>query len=522
MVNSFSCVIADDETAILENLKCAPLWEKFGISIIAECNNGKLAYETIQRLKPDFAIIDIRMPLMTGLEVLKQCHENGLSTHILIMSGFDDFSYAKQALKYGAKAYLLKPIDFSELTDELQRLLLSLESERKAINQALSPASFFNDLIEGRIIDSSIINHMLPSLETKLTNTSCYVIILYFIKKLSDDQYKVVLPILDAKLGIIRHKVWFRDSKSVVGILNTDDKTPFEVVTTLLESFEPKIYENTIAGIGEVVPELHHSSHSYEKAQAALSYRIYNCRQKIFSTQNICTVAPPENQNPLNKVDMVKEIIQLDKEGITRGIREFLSALLYVPAPNPNYLYSLCNVFIANTNAALAPLLPPDAVSSVVKEIPLANSIEEIRLCLESYFFSVCDYISRVYGQGKAELLLEEARGSFKEEDALIRTAKIYIRENIDRNIHISDIADSVHLSSSYFAIYFKTKTGITLRDYLLREKMEWACKMLLKRSVSIDVISDTLGYSDYHAFSRAFKKIYGKSPSAIRACTHE
>ncbi|MCR5289225.1 MAG: AraC family transcriptional regulator, partial [Treponema sp.] len=175
-----------------------------------------------------------------------------------------------------------------------------------------------------------------------------------------------------------------------------------------------------------------------------------------------------------------------------------------------------------NANAGLAPLLPSGAVPSVVKEISQALTLDEIIRCLEKYFFAVCEYISRVYGQEKAELLIAEANGCFKDDDALIRKAKVFIKERINKNIHISDVADAVHLSSSYFAIYFKNKTGETLRDYLLQEKMEWASKALLKRAESVEVIADCLGYSDYHAFSRAFKKIYGKSPSAFRADSNE
>ncbi|MCR5289562.1 MAG: response regulator, partial [Treponema sp.] len=347
----FSCVIADDEPAIVSNLKCASFWKTLGISIIAECSNGELAYQAIQNLKPDFAVIDIRMPLLTGLEVLRKCRENGSSTQILIISGFDDFSYAKQALKYGAKAYVLKPIDFTELAEELQHLILTLEHERKVINQSFSATTFFTDLIEGRIIDSSIIRRMLPSLETELTDTACYTVIFSFAAELSNEQYKQVIPLLDSGLTHIRHRFWFKNAKSLVGILNVSDKTPFEVVHALLDSFDSKGYNSVIAGIGDVVPGLYQSTYSYGTAQTALTYRIYNSKERVFSSLHICTDAPPSNENPLHKVDMIKALMTLNKETVSICIRVFLDAVLYVPTPSPTYLYSLSNAFIANTSA---------------------------------------------------------------------------------------------------------------------------------------------------------------------------
>jgi YesN/AraC family two-component response regulator len=75
-------------------------------------------------------------------------------------------------------------------------------------------------------------------------------------------------------------------------------------------------------------------------------------------------------------------------------------------------------------------------------------------------------------------------------------------------------------IEPTYFASYFKANTGQTLRDYLQQEKMEWAGKELLKKTMSVEDIAYYLGYSDYHAFTRAFKKVYGQTPSDFREKT--
>ncbi len=517
MNNCFSCILADDEPTILLSLANSPIWEEQGIKIIAKEDNGQGAFESIQNLKPDFAILDIRMPGLSGLDVLKKCAETGSRTQIIIISGFDDFSYAKDALKYGAKAYILKPIDYTELSDELRILGMRLNNERNAIDQVKHPATtFFKDLIEGRVIDSSLIVKLLPSLNEALTDTSCYVMFISFSSTLSNEAYEKTLPLLETCLEKIRHKIWFRDAKSLVGIFNFGTETSYEVASAFLELLTDNDYPDTVIGIGDVVPGLYQCPYSYNKALSAVTYRLYSNDKHIFTSLDICTIPPPD-RNPLQNVDMVSFILTGNLDKIEKGVKQFMETLLYVPMPSPNYVYSLCYSFAENVSSSLRPVLPEGAVKSIYKEIPLYVSLDGLIGCLSSYFADIEHYIESLYGMEKASLILEETNGIFEDDDELIRKAKLYIRENIQNKIYISDIACNANLSESYFAIYFKNKTGQTLRDYLLKEKMEWAGKILLEKNINIEDIASRLGYSDYHAFSRAFKKIYGKTPSTFR-----
>jgi len=112
----FTAVLADDEYSVLEGVKTAIDWESLGIRIAALASNGHEALDAIIKYKPDLAIIDIRMPDLTGIQVIERCRNAGISTDFIILSGYDDFSYAKEAMRYGAKAYLLKPLNSTELT----------------------------------------------------------------------------------------------------------------------------------------------------------------------------------------------------------------------------------------------------------------------------------------------------------------------------------------------------------------------------------------------------------------------
>ena len=121
MIN-FSIILADDEQQILFGMKNGIDWESLGFSVVGTAQNGKEALELIEEYHPDLLISDIKMPFMDGLELSKIIHDNYINTKIILFSGWDDFEYARIALKYGAIDYLLKPINRNEFNQALERI----------------------------------------------------------------------------------------------------------------------------------------------------------------------------------------------------------------------------------------------------------------------------------------------------------------------------------------------------------------------------------------------------------------
>ncbi|WP_026529165.1 response regulator transcription factor [Butyrivibrio sp. VCD2006] len=125
-MRNLKVLLADDEQTIREGFKHLFDWEKHGCSIIGEASDGQEALEKIETLHPDIVIIDISMPVLTGLEVIAKIKKQGLKTAFVIVSGYDDFSYCQEALRLRVEAYLLKPVNFDELSDLVDRLKIKL------------------------------------------------------------------------------------------------------------------------------------------------------------------------------------------------------------------------------------------------------------------------------------------------------------------------------------------------------------------------------------------------------------
>ena len=126
----YRVLVVDDEAIIREGIKCLFDWEKIGYVIAGEAANGEQALQKILTLEPDVVLMDIRMPGLTGLEVIHRVREAGFGGKIIILSGYTDFKYAQEAIRYGVQYYLTKPIDEDELFKILDSIRKQLDSDR--------------------------------------------------------------------------------------------------------------------------------------------------------------------------------------------------------------------------------------------------------------------------------------------------------------------------------------------------------------------------------------------------------
>ena len=125
-------ILADDEPVITRGIRRLLDWKTLGIEIIGEYGDGRSALEAIVRDRPEIALLDISMPGLSGVEILKECRAMGNGAAVIFISGFQDFEYAKAALEYGAAAYLLKPVIREELLRAIEKSIYMVIGEEAA------------------------------------------------------------------------------------------------------------------------------------------------------------------------------------------------------------------------------------------------------------------------------------------------------------------------------------------------------------------------------------------------------
>lgn len=166
----YSLMIADDEIDKLESLRYNYNWGKYDISICCEAKDGMEAYELLIKENPDICIMDVRMPIINGLEAMKRAKDKGNKTKFVILSGYDDFDYAKKALSLSTVEYLLKPCKFSDVLQAVLKCVNLIEEEHETVRllneyRKLSEKDYQNmkdqflvDLISGKIENAMDLN----------------------------------------------------------------------------------------------------------------------------------------------------------------------------------------------------------------------------------------------------------------------------------------------------------------------------------------------------------------------------
>lgn len=524
-IMQFSAILADDENSILQGLEGAVDWTALGIRIVALATNGKDALDAIIEHQPDVAIIDIKMPGLNGLEVMQRVRNSGIQTEFIILSGYDDFSYAKEAIRYGAKAYLLKPLNSMELYDELYRICLarSRHSNRSLYQERLN-LDFFNKLVDSKILEPGIIQETLKSTDIHLRDTDCCVYALLW----DPNEAKQGLPLtqvlerLDTEFATEQHIFWKYNEHQINGIFNVSGIVPFQTAMRCLQVLQEAGVPLPVIGLGDTVSSLMECSYSYNRAITATTYQLYDDSAHIFTYEVICVTPPTMMLSDIDYLPLVQYIVKKDAEGIRRYCDTFMEQILYVRMPPPNYVFTLCYALFHQIEQEFSSFSHEEITQiASAQDLYQFRRLQEIQEWLVSSFCQLAEFIDAVYGYATPRYASSQ-RLTTEVDDDIIRSAMEFVHSNITNHIKLEDIARQVHLSPSYFAIYFKNKTGINLRDYLLTEKMEYARKALMNPDTVIGDVAYALGYGDYRSFSRAFKNVHGITPSDFQASKND
>jgi two-component system response regulator YesN len=513
MNHTITVIIADDESAIRNGLVDIVSVNPFDAVVLKTAENGKEALSLIKEYKPDISIIDINMPEMNGLEVIRHTIESNCETNFIIISGYNDFTYAQKAIRYGVKSYFLKPLNIMEFKEEFAKQCQDILKKRgtlqnfskQKLNSLVESSRilFLNQLIQNRLQNQDDLTTKLSLINLNISNTESFVVLFQInddkVLKLSEINYHYIKNYFNS----YNMESWVYNENQIVAIFNFNDNNDVGFRSNL-QSCIDRIKENTLyrpkVGIGTIVTNLSQCFQSYALAQEALTYHIYESTSDVFDNSFICGEKPSFSKENIDFNPIIKSIIKNDIPGIADYINAFFNSLFFIKMPPPNFIVGMCMYLIMNVQKQITLQYPDKNIEFEFNfdEIIRFESIEVLQKWLNDFFVRYSDMLKDTAGDS----------------NSIIRISKEYIQNNLHRNIKTKDVAAQVNLSETYFSIYFKDKTGINFRDYLLTAKINHAKTLLKSKETSISEIAYVIGYQDYRSFSRAFKKETGLSPS--------
>lgn len=539
-MNEIKVFLVEDEMVIRRGIKNSIDWEKEGYIFCGEASDGELAYPMIIKEKPDILITDIRMPFMDGLELCKLVKEELPNIKILILSGYDEFDYAKEAIRLGVTEYLLKPISSGKLLEALNGVSESIRREKEdkdlvrkymeemRENTEHEKQKFFEQMIAGNL-------SMADALETgkkyEMNLSAGMYNLLLFRFTLGEENRKSGELLGEAEYAIKklteRLEYVFEFQRDVEGwaflLMADNEEQMSERVKELSKDLE-EIMKNysTITyfgGIGQPVARLRELEESFREAERALAARFTMELNRIISVEDIRMA---QNVDTLDDIEITsfgeieKTRTMLEKflnNGAEDEIDEFVDVYIN-ELPEENLKSVLMRQYII-MDAYIVMMSFCEKIEGIEGEMQaqseeLKNSMKTIQTLEE-----IKNYI---------RMLLKKIIGvrdtiSGRRYSDIIEIAKDQIRKTyMSDEIFLNTIAAEVGMSPSYFSSIFSKEMGKTFVEYLTEIRMDRAKELLMCSSMKISEIGYEVGYKDPHYFSYIFKKTQNCTPKEFRA----
>lgn len=539
-MNEIKVFLVEDEMVIRRGIKNSIDWEKEGYIFCGEASDGELAYPMIIKEKPDILITDIRMPFMDGLELCKLVKKELPNIKILILSGYDEFDYAKEAIRLGVTEYLLKPISSGKLLEALNGVSESIRREKEdkdlvrkymeemRENTEHEKQKFFEQMIAGNL-------SMADALETgkkyEMNLSAGMYNLLLFRFTLGKENRKSGELLGEAEYAIEklteRLEYVFEFQRGVEGwaflLMADNEEQMSERVKELSKDLE-EIMKNysTIAyfgGIGQPVARLRELEESFREAERALAARFTMELNRIISVEDIRMA---QNVDTLDDIEITsfgeieKTRTMLEKflnNGAEDEIDEFVDVYIN-ELPEENLKSVLMRQYII-MGAYIVMMSFCEKIEGIEGEMQaqseeLKNSMKTIQTLEE-----IKNYI---------RMLLKKIIGvrdtiSGRRYSDIIEIAKDQIRKTyMSDEISLNTIAAEVGMSPSYFSSIFSKEMGKTFVEYLTEIRMDRAKELLMCSSMKTSEIGYEVGYKDPHYFSYIFKKTQNCTPKEFRA----
>lgn len=456
----YQVLLADDEQSIMDSMMHFIPWEQYDMEVAYTATTGKQAYDILVSTPPDIAILDIRMPGYSGLELCRMVSKQELKTQIIIISGYAEFSYAQKAIQYGVLGYCLKPVEYDEVTGLLLKAIRNLQRN----TPSLITSDDFLDAIEED--DSDKITRYLEE------------------NGISQDSYYFASSVSDTPLQLAG-TLSFRIGSSQYGYIS---RTAYDI-GTLQEASR----SSGVSGIG-----LYPQSVTIQDFKPA----IYKCIAMAYHfflepERKICSVYHDFYSLPL--VQQIQNAVSFADKGRLCELLMQLKESDYYKLFSIQSVQQLYNLIISN------PQLVADS-----QDYYLYNYRQLVHE--HSSFTDMLDSLLQ---------LINAAPDAQEESGGLSNTyfLKImkYINTYYNENITLRDVANIVNLNPNYISQLFKKSAGTTFSHYLTNLRITNAKKLLTTTDISINEISVKTGFNDYFYFLKIFKKYTGHTPSEYR-----
>lgn len=501
----YKLLIVDDELLIREGLARNIDWESIGFTVCCTAASGEEAYELTAAYQPDVLITDISMANMDGIALMKNLRKDGFTLPIVIISGYDDFKYAQQAIKYGAVEYLLKPIDETALRNLFVSIREKLDSSNRENGTKSAP---MHSAATRNVLQRSVMMMYLEG-QTKSVDTLLPLIEFYGLQ--TDQTYSVA--VLSAEPNVLSmlergcsHGDWgcklltFRRQDILILLFSGARSHVAPLLAAFLHCQAPhcqgaSAYCLLESGAFDALPVL------YRQIMATPFRFFYLAPWQISS---LADAACTDSDFPMPAAQtLLAQIRSGSLEAFQASLAE-LTQLLQRQRPNPD----TAAIWFSELYTKLVSLLRENGQSLQ------ALTFHEL-YCLLCDCSNVSLFIETF--QQHMMALASAAVSADRTKPSVITEVQRFIDSHYSENLSLSSLAKRFYLSPSYLSALFSRSAGSTFSSYLEKVRMEKGALLLRTTHRNISEISAAVGYQNSRYFCRLFKEYYSCTPTEYR-----
>ena len=540
--------LAEDEVIVRETIKRMIPWENLGFELVGEAADGEMALPLLIRQQPDLLITDIKMPFMDGLTLARLAKKEVPGLKVVILSGYDDFNYAKQAINIGVEDYLLKPITKNALIERLTEIRSRYEDEKTQREyyekfhremqayEKNSSRDFFEVLVSGSL-DMMEVYKRAEKLGLDIVAESYNVLI--FTMNCNEDfsgqregyssWEAESLEMLEKFFTGHPFAMLFRSNVFSYGVLIKGEKNSIRENTRICVEEIRKIFDRKednkewFVAVGESVERLSQIQKSYHSASRAFSQR-YLYDGKVLYYDEMLAMEKKDVTNDdseyLQKVDVNALNPTILQKFLSNGLLEetenFVQDYFYAIGQEPMESVVFRSYVILNVRFSVLSFLKELGCDTKTLE---PEDTEKILAESGRNMESIIAYAEKLVSQA---IQLRD-RNSGNKNRSILKTAVDFIDQHyMEEDMPLNKAANAANVSANHFSALFSQNMGQTFIEYLTSLRMDKAKEYLRCTGMRSSEIAGEVGYKDAHYFSYLFKKTQGMTPSDYRKAREE
>ncbi|KGE18783.1 response regulator [Paenibacillus wynnii] len=531
-------IIADDEDIVREGLSQIIPWEDHGIEIVGLADNGKEAYRLCKELKPDILCTDIRMPMMDGLEVAQRLLDDKSSTRVILISGVQDFEYAKAALSLEAEAYVLKPVKIPELIEVIQKVTNHIQMERNSAQvmerlrlQLQDSMPALRERLLVQLISGFFTNENEAYEKAAYYNIDIPKGEAVLVGLLQLDDYKKTLEAYNEEnkqlLFFAIHNViseLLSVANSGVAFANTLENElvilfkgnpvhgnkPIILCEEIIRCVQKFVKVSVSIGLGSPVTNILHLSRSYQEARSTIQYTFFSGRGSVVTADDVDqNLETEEHYSYIYQIE--NQLFTLLKLGDTKGVVELTEKMfkeVLLPIMNVEQVHNLCAEFVFHLARTVHKLeesidtIIGMSLNDILKRIEGIGDIEDLQVYITSLLSGMTDFFFHKHNSKNQKI---------------VQKIKSYIEQHYMENVTIQLLAEEVYLSPTYMCQIFKKENNETIIEHLTQVRVEKAKVLMKSPDLKLFEIAEMVGFENATYFTTVFKKLTGIIPGKYR-----